>query len=134
MKAIRATNNGKGFTGHMVDEDMYEKVKHGELAWKPHIKECITHYAVPAEVFERLLKLDLEQGSWRPVDEQPPEDGQYCIIYTKIHFIPDHVDEPDYYWDMELSRYYKDFGFSSANGIYAKYWMPRPDAPKEVLV
>ena len=61
MKAITAKHNGKGFTGHIEDEDTYNKVKDGELTWKPHIKKQITHYRIPAAVFERLMQLDRER-------------------------------------------------------------------------
>ena len=62
MKALKATYDvRKCFTGHMEDEEMYNKVRDGELDWKPHVKAEITHYRVPAAVFERLLELDRKQ-------------------------------------------------------------------------
>ena len=58
MKVLKTTHNGKGFTGHIVDEEMYEAVKLEEKDWKPHIKKQLTHVTVPFGVFQRLLELD----------------------------------------------------------------------------
>lgn len=72
-----------------------------------------------------------EIGEWISVDERLPDGNQQCIIFTKIHFIPDHVDDPDYYYGIEISTFYEDLGFISANGRYAEFWMPLPEPPKE---
>lgn len=58
MKALKCTHNGKGFTGHIVDEEMYEAVKREEKDWKPHIKKQLTQVTIPFGVFQRLLELD----------------------------------------------------------------------------
>lgn len=69
MKSLVARHNGKGFTGIMPDEETYEKVKDDEYDWKPHVKSKITHYTIPATVFERLVQLDRdrEEAEYRDV-------------------------------------------------------------------
>ena len=47
--------------GFIDDEEMYEKVKSEELGWSENKKEQITHYIIPASVFNRLLKLDQDK-------------------------------------------------------------------------
>ena len=79
---------------------------------------------------EKLKSLGYIKQEWISVEERLPEDNQECLIFTKIHFVPDHVDDPDYYDGIEISRYFKGFGFGSPNGIYAKFWMPLPEPPK----
>ena len=62
MKATREYVRSKCFTGHIEDEAMYERVKNGEVDWKPHLKSQIGYYRIPATVFERLLELDRRCG------------------------------------------------------------------------
>ena len=71
-----------------------------------------------------------QRREWTSVEEHPPEDGQKCLIYTMIHFTPDHVDEVNHFFGIEISKYTTDFGFLSTNGMYARYWMPLPEAPQ----
>ncbi len=68
-------------------------------------------------------------NKWKRVSTNPPEDGQRCIIFTRIYVTPDHIDECNYREGMELTTYYKDIGFMSENGMDAKYWMPAPEEP-----
>lgn len=49
---------GQHATGYIQDEATYESVKNGELDWSDLNKAKITHYTIPASVFERLLELD----------------------------------------------------------------------------
>lgn len=56
MKARLISNKERGFHGLINDEATYEAVKHGRINWKQ--KDKITHYIIPASVFERLVKLD----------------------------------------------------------------------------
>lgn len=71
------------------------------------------------------------QNEWLSVKDRLPENKSKCLIWTTIYFVPDHNDEPDHYDGFEISTYYKDFGFISNNGMYAKYWQPLPAPPKE---
>lgn len=59
---VKAMHNGYGFTGQIYDEETYERVKDGELDWKPTVKAKMTHMVVPAEVFYRLMELDKAAG------------------------------------------------------------------------
>ena len=71
-----------------------------------------------------------EKGEWISVKDRLPNNNQQCLIFTTIYVIPDHIHSCDHYYGIELSRYFHDLGFTSKNGIYAKYWMPLPEAPK----
>lgn len=62
-------------------------------------------------------------------DRLPQKEGKY-LIFTKIHFTPDHVNQRNYRWGMEISSFYLDYGFISENGRYAKAWLPLPKPPK----
>ena len=62
-------------------------------------------------------------------DRLPDKDGQY-LIFTTQYFTPDHIDEIDHRDGIEISGYYKGFGFLGTNGIYAKYWCELPQPPK----
>ena len=79
---------------------------------------------------EALYNTGYRKQEWISVAERLPEKEQQCLIFTKIHFVPDHVDDCNYYEGIELSWYHKDIGFTSNNGLYAKFWMPLPEAPK----
>ena len=46
------------FRGKIADAEVYEKVKDGELDWKPHIKPYLKSVEIPYDVFCRLLELD----------------------------------------------------------------------------
>lgn len=69
-------------------------------------------------------------NKWISVKDRLPEnDGQY-LIFTTQYFTPDHIDEIDHRDGIEISGYYKGYGFLSTNGIYAKYWCCLPQPPK----
>lgn len=70
------------------------------------------------------------QNEWISVEERLPKHEERCLIFTKIHFVPDHVDECDYYEGVEISTFYQDRFFLSNNGMYATHWMSLPEAPK----
>lgn len=78
---------------------------------------------------ERIYDTGYQRREWISVKEKLPEDNQRCLIYTMIHFTPDHVDDADHFFGIEISKYTTDFGFLSTNGMYARYWMPLPEAP-----
>lgn len=93
-------------------------------------KETLT---ITRNAWERLARSyeAYERNKWIPVDERLPEKEGTYLIFTDIHFIPDHVDDCDHYEGVEVSGFSPDFGFVSNNGIYAKFWMPLPEPPKE---
>ena len=68
---------------------------------------------------------------WISVEDRLPEEKQQCLIFTTIYFVPDHVDDCDHYDGIEISGYYRDIGFASQNGLYAKFWMPLPAPPED---
>lgn len=72
----------------------------------------------------------MNEIKWISVGDRLPEKPQQCLIFTKVHFIPDHVDEPNFYYGIEISTFYPDLGFVSPNGLYAAFWMPLPEAPE----
>lgn len=58
MKARLIQRKDSTFHAYIDNEDTYEGVKSGRLTWAEHKKSKITHYLIPASVFERLLELD----------------------------------------------------------------------------
>lgn len=85
---------------------------------------CWTSYTA-----EQIYNAGYQRREWISVEDELPKDRQKCLIYTMIHFTPDHVDDIDYFFGIEISQYTTDFGFLSTNGMYARYWMPLPEAP-----
>lgn len=63
MKARLIQNRNKTFHAYIDNEATYEGVKSGRLTWDEHKKSKITHYLIPASVFERLLALDKKNDS-----------------------------------------------------------------------
>lgn len=57
MKAI-LVGSREGFRGVMETEEVYESILLGKTDFTSEQKHKITHYTIPASVFERLLKLD----------------------------------------------------------------------------
>lgn len=81
-------------------------------------------------VADYLLDSGVTVQEWISVkDRLPDKDGQY-LIFTTQYFTPDHIDEIDHIDGIEISGYYKGFGFLGTNGIYAKYWCELPKPPK----
>lgn len=87
---VQAINDRGGYRGHMEDEATYNRVRNGEVDWKPHIKAKIEHYTVPANVFERLLALDrqvngivvevaTEQATEGSSDTAPIKTDELCM-------------------------------------------------------
>ena len=63
MKARLIQNRNKTFHAYIETEEIYEGVKSEKLSWDEVKKSKITHYLVPASVFERLLELDRKNDS-----------------------------------------------------------------------
>ena len=70
-----------------------------------------------------------KKSVWISVKDRLPNHEERCLIFTKIHFVPDHIDECDYYEGVEISTFYQD-RFLSNNGMYATHWMPLPEPPE----
>lgn len=70
-----------------------------------------------------------KKSVWISVKDRLPNHEERCLIFTKIHFVPDHVDECNYYEGVEISTFYQD-RFLSNNGMYATHWMPLPEPPE----
>jgi hypothetical protein len=70
------------------------------------------------------------QNEWISVKDRLPENNCKCLIWTEIYFTPDHIDEPNHYDGFEISSFYKEHGFISKSGLFAKYWQPLPEPPK----
>lgn len=111
--------------------------KHIEEMAKATTKHCkidnqcgSCHWSTCNECLAELLyNAGYRKQEWISVDERFPKHEEQCLIFTKIHFIPDHIDECDYYEGIEISTFYQD-RFLSNNGMYATHWMPLPEAPK----
>jgi hypothetical protein len=58
MKARLIQRKDSTFHAYIDNEGIYAGLKSGRLAWDDHKKSQITHYVVPASIFERLLELD----------------------------------------------------------------------------
>lgn len=58
MKARLIQRKDSTFHAYIDNEVTYDGVKSGRLTWDEHHKSKITHYLIPASVFERLLELD----------------------------------------------------------------------------
>lgn len=76
-----------------------------------------------------LVRADFFNREWISVKDRLPKHEERCLIFTKIHFVPDHVDECDYYEGVEISTFYQDI-FLSNNGMYATHWMYLPQPPE----
>lgn len=72
LKATREYHKANAFTGHIEDQEVYERVKNEEVDWKPHIKSQIAYYRVPADVFEYLLELDRNCSAAAPTRPTRP--------------------------------------------------------------
>lgn len=86
------------------------------------------------DALELIQQFETIPSEWTSVKEKLPEPDSKCLIYTKVHFTPDHVDEPNYRYGMEISGFRTGIGFTSTNGLFAEFWMLLPDPPvQEVL-
>ena len=80
---------------------------------------------------EKILDYWKNRPQWISVKDRLPEANGTYLIFTRVHFTPDHVDEIDYYDGIEISVYSKEFGFMSKNGLFAKAWMSLPEPPED---
>lgn len=82
-------------------------------------------------VADHLIANGVTINRWIPVGERLPKKEGLYLIFTTIHFIPDHVDDCNHYDGIDICAYHPEWGFMGAHGLYAKAWMPLPDVPKE---
>lgn len=79
---------------------------------------------------EKAIKALEQEPKWIPVSEQP-KNKMICIVYGKMHFIPDHVDEKDWYYDYTIGYYKPKYGWSirgnmSDSDVMAYMPLPSP--------
>ena len=126
-----------------MEKALYGSVAERNCAEPPDCCPCIKKLTWEGECLAKLEwyesqdrrlhpeLLEKPKQAWISVEERLPETNGTYLIFTKIHFTPDHVDDIDYYYGTEISTYAKDFGFLSRNGHFAKAWMPLPEPPEE---
>lgn len=57
-KARLIQKNDGTFRAYIENEEVYNGIKSGRLSFEDHHKRKISHYLIPASVFDRLLALD----------------------------------------------------------------------------
>ena len=65
--------------------------------------------------------------TWHSPEDIPPQKGIY-LVYAKKYFIPDHVDDPDHIWMLQLAYYDEKIGWSIDE---VKWWIELPEPPEE---
>lgn len=66
-----------------------------------------------------------KSNKWIPVSEQP-KNKMSCLVYGKMHFVPDHVDEKDWYYDYSIGYYKPKYGWTIRGDMEVLAWMPLP--------
>lgn len=57
MKAICIGRGGK-FEGLIQSVEQYNRLKNGEVDWKPHVKNNLESITIPYELFTYFMELD----------------------------------------------------------------------------
>lgn len=57
MKAICIGHGGK-FEGLIQSVEQYNRLKNGEVDWKPHVKNNLESITIPYELFTYFMELD----------------------------------------------------------------------------
>jgi hypothetical protein len=57
---VHCKSDGR-FKGLVPDIATYEKLKRGEVDWKPNTKAALKTVEIPFELFTRLMELDIEK-------------------------------------------------------------------------
>lgn len=57
MKAI-CTGRGGKFEGLIQSVEQYNRLKNGEVDWKPHVKNNLESVTIPYELFTYFMELD----------------------------------------------------------------------------
>lgn len=70
--------------------------------------------------------LKAQDAGWISADNRPPSQGRY-LVYGLTKFVPDHIDQPNAYWEVKTAYWSNGFGWDCK----VKYWMPLPEPPKE---
>lgn len=113
-----------------ISKEQLEREKQ-EAIMSADIQECFAEFSFDFDAIgEKMVAKGYRKQKWISVEERLPKHEQKCLIFTMIHFTPDHVDDVNYYFGIEISMYTTDFGFLSTNGMYARYWMPLPEPPQ----
>ena len=105
------------------------------IEWMEQIKHRICG---GDEVFDRQRKESIDMAitdmkiceannaGWISADNRPPCQGRY-LVYGLTIFIPDHIDQPNAYWEVKIAYWSNWFGWNCK----VKYWMQLPEPPKE---
>ena len=73
----------------------------------------------------KLQAVNMENGSgWIKCDDRLPDKTGTYLTTSRIYFVPDHVDEPDNYIGVEMTRFSEKFGWS---GEEVFSWQPLPE-------
>lgn len=57
MKALCIGRGGK-FEGLIQSVEQYNRLKNGEIDWKPHVKNNLESVTIPYELFSYFMELD----------------------------------------------------------------------------
>lgn len=57
MKALCVGHGGK-FEGLIQSVEQYNRLKNGEVNWKPHVKNNLESITIPYELFAYFMELD----------------------------------------------------------------------------
>ena len=79
--------------------------------------------------FDMLDSLPVEElpvFKWIPVSERLPKGEMACLVYGKMHFIPDHVNEKDWFYDYSIGCFNPVVGWSTRGDMEVLAWMPLP--------
>lgn len=79
---------------------------------------------VPDELILATIVV-LEAARWHGADKRPPREGKY-LVFGLTHFVPDHIDMPNAFWEMKIEYWSNSHGWHSDK---VKYWRELPDMP-----
>jgi len=80
------------------------------------------------DMYNDLPSIKSQEPKWIPVSELP-KDKMTCLVYGKMHFTPDHVNEKDWYYDYTIGYYKPKYGWSVRGNMHENdviAWMPLP--------
>lgn len=72
MKALCIGRGGK-FEGLIQSVEQYNRLKNGEIDWKPHVKNNLESVTIPYELFTYFMELD------KVMSISKPNKGFLCL-------------------------------------------------------